>query len=83
MARPVAIDRKGFVGYGHIYFVLSGAEPSIVISTSDTPIMITTDLESDAGKTEDGLCDRIKLKGVNVLLVPKWEDQPLRIRPHI
>ena len=33
-------------------------------------VVVGTNLKGDAGKTEDGLCDWIKLKCVNVLLVP-------------
>ena len=49
--------------------VLSRAERSSVISASDTPTVVGTNLESDANKAEDGLCDLIKLKRVNILLV--------------
>ena len=30
----------------------------------------STNLKRDTGNTEDRLCDRVQLKGVNVLLVP-------------
>jgi len=36
----------------------------------DSPVE-STNLEYDFGNTEDNLCDRIQLRGVNVLLVFK------------
>jgi len=55
---------------GRICFVPSGAERSSVTSAFDTPIE-STNLKYDFGNTEDSLCDRIPLRGVNVLLVSK------------
>ena len=33
-------------------------------------VAVSTDLKRDTGETKDRLCDRVKLKSVNVLLVP-------------
>ena len=69
MAIYVATDRKGLVGCGHSCFVLSRAERPSVIAASDTPVVVSTNLKSDAGKTEDSPRDWIKLEYVNVSLV--------------
>ena len=45
------------------------------------PVVVSTNLENDAGNTEDRPCGRIELKGVNVLQVAKWENRPLRLQP--
>ena len=40
------------------------------------PVVESTNLNSDAGESEDSLCNWIKLKGVNVLLVPNDMGEP-------
>ena len=42
-----------------------------VISAPETPVAVSANLKSDAGKTDDRLCNWIELEHVNVLLVPK------------
>ena len=56
---------------GRIYFVPSRAKRTSVSSDPDTPAA-GTNLKRDAGKTEDNLCDRIQLEGVNLSLVAIW-----------
>ena len=58
---------------GHIYSVPSRAGQASVSSVSDTPAA-STNLKCDTGKTEDNLCDRIQLEGVNLSLVAIWGD---------
>ena len=84
MARCVVIDRKYPTGSGHICFVPARAGWSSVISASDTPVVVRTNLKGDGGEPEDSLRDRMKLMRVNLLLVSIiWENRPLRIQPHI
>ena len=56
---------------------------SSVISTSVLAEVVCTNLKRDAGKAEDRLCNRIKLRGVNLLLVTKRENRPRQIQCHI
>ena len=77
------MDREGSAESGHICLVLSRAERSNVISASDTPVVVGTNLQGDASKGEGSLRKWIKLKCVNDLLVPKWYNRPRRIQPHI
>ncbi len=67
---------------GRSCFVLSRAKHQDLPSTTDTPVA-STNLKCNVGNPEDSLCDRIQLRGVNVLLVPTWKNGPLRIQPHI
>ena len=46
-------------------------------------MVVSTNLKSDAGKTEDSLRDRMKVERINVLVFPTREDRPLRIQPRI
>jgi len=56
---------------GHACFVPSRAEPSSVTSASES-FVGSTNLKCDTGNTEDGLCNWIQLKAVNVLFVSAW-----------
>ena len=67
---------------GRIHFVPSGAKWSSVTSVADTP-GANTDLKRNLSNTEYSFRNRIQLQDVNVLLVPKWRNGPLRIQPHI
>ena len=64
---------------GCICFVPSGAKNSGVISASDA-LVVNTNLKYDASHSEDSVCNRAQLNGVNVLLVSIWENRPLRIQ---
>ena len=46
-------------------------------------MVVSTNLENDAGKPEDSLCNQMKPRRVNVLVVPTREDRPLRIQSRI
>ena len=67
-AKYGAPGHKGPRSSGHTCFVLLGAKPSNVTSVSGMPIG-RTHLKRDGGNTEDCLCNRVKLTGVNVLLI--------------
>ena len=54
--------------FGRIYFVPSRAIQSSVSAVTGT-LAAGMNLKRDTGKTEDSLCDRIELEGVNVSLV--------------
>ena len=56
---------------------------SSVISTSVLAEVVSTNLKRDAGKCEDSLGNRIKLRRVNLLLVTKRENRPQQIQCHI
>ncbi len=56
---------------GRICFAPSRATHSSVSPVPDT-LAAGTDLKRDTGKTEDSLCDRVQLGGVNVSLVSLW-----------
>jgi len=56
---------------GRICFVPSRAKQASVSSVPDTQIE-GTNLERDAGKPEDSLCDRIQLEDVSPSLVAIW-----------
>ena len=53
------------MAFGRIYFVPLRAKQANVSSVPITPAA-STNLERDAGKTEDGLCDRIQLEDVSL-----------------
>jgi hypothetical protein len=50
-----------------IYFVPLKAKRASVSSVPETPVA-GTNLKRNSGKTEDSLCDRIQLEGVNLSL---------------
>ena len=56
---------------GHTRFVPSRAKPSSVTSASES-FVASTNLKRDTGNTNDGLCNWIQLKAVNVLFVSAW-----------
>ena len=53
------------MAFGRIDFVPLRAKEADVSSVLDTPAA-STNLERNAGKTEDGLCDRIQLEDVSL-----------------
>jgi len=67
---------------GRICFVPSRAKRSKIISASDTPVA-STNLKRDSGNTEDSLRDWVQLQPVNLLLISKWENRPLRTQTRI
>ena len=67
---------------GRIYFAPSRAKQCRVSPVPDT-LAAVTNLKRDGGKTEDSLCNRIQLEGVNIPLVAVWENSPLRRQPRI
>jgi hypothetical protein len=69
MVKLAPTDPKEPTAFDRICFVPSRAEQSNVSSVPDT-LTVSANLKRDTGKTEDSLCDRIQLEGVNVLLVP-------------
>src|SRR5258706_10668962 len=78
----VAIGPRGPMASGRICFAPSRAKQSSVSPVLDTPAA-DTNLKCDTSKTEDSLCNRIQLEGVNLPLVAIWENSPLRRQPRI
>ncbi len=58
---------------GRICFVLSRAKQSSISSALD-PRAGSTNIKCDTGNTEDSLCDRVQLEGINLSPVSIWED---------
>ena len=67
---------------GRTCFAPSRATHSSISSVPDA-LAADTDLKRDTGKTEDGLCDRIQLRGVNVLLVFWGELTSAKTAPYL
>ena len=73
MAKCAATDPGGPTAFGCICFAPS--RPRYLCVSSVPDVLITgTYFERDTGKSEDSLGNRIQLEGVNISLVPIWEN---------
>ena len=82
MAKCAATDPRGPTVSGRICFAPSRPKHSSIRTFPDT-LITGTNLERDTGKTEDSLCSRIQLEGVNISLVPSGELTSAKTLPYL
>ena len=68
-----AVDPRAPKASGHICFVPSRAGQSSISFVPDT-LAVGPNLKRNTSKTEDSLCNRIQLEGVNLSPVAIWEN---------